>query len=169
MPDRVKEAVFSLLGSRFATPGRLPPIRIADMFAGGGTMGLEALSRGAASCVFFEQDRDAVVVLRRNLREIGVGDEASIVVGDAWKSAITSDDGLAFDLVILDPPYSDSEDTTPTGRVWRFLTALVNSDRDRPLVLLHHQAALPFEEQSESPWCIVDRRTFGTSGITVFS
>ncbi len=169
MPDRMKEAVFSLLGSRFTTPGRLPPIRVADVFAGGGTMGLEALSRGAASCVFFEKDRDAVAVLRRNLREIGAGNEASIVTRDAWKSAIMPEDGPAFDLVILDPPYRDSQDTTPTGRVWRFLTGLGDSKDNRPLVLLHHQADLPFEEQSLSPWRIVDRRTFGTNGMTIFS
>src|SRR3972149_2479777 len=84
MPDRVKQTIFDMLGSRYDCPGALPPLLVADVFAGGGSMGWEALSRGAAFCGFFERAREALDALRRNVESLGAGLESSIVSGDAW-------------------------------------------------------------------------------------
>lgn len=89
MPDRVRESVFNILGSACGTPGELPPLIVADLFAGSGSIGLEALSRGAAFCLFVEHDSEAADTLRRNLHELGVGPEGSLLVADAWESPLS--------------------------------------------------------------------------------
>ena len=94
--DRVREAVFNALGSLALVEGAV----VVDLFAGSGAMGLEALSRGAASCTFVERDRGAVRAITANIESLGVADRARVIVGDA--SAATTD---RADLVIADPPY----------------------------------------------------------------
>ncbi len=168
MPDRVREAVFDMLGSYYDTPGMLPALRVADVFAGGGSMGLEALSRGAASCCFFERDRAALEALRRNLQALGVGPEASIVMQDAWREAVAGPDGGPFDLVLLDPPYADSEDTSDSGAVRRYLRRFDQSDGGRPVVLLHHPARVQYTASADESWRVLKQRTFGSNGVTVF-
>lgn len=167
MPDRVKEAVFSILGARYATPDALPPLRVADVFAGSGAMGLEALSRGAASCGFFERGRVALVALRRNVEELEAGDRATVVPRDAWRHAVSDGDGEAFDLVFLDPPYRDSDDTTADGPVQSYLARLAENASGRPLVVLHHRTKARHTPATDL-WQIVDHREYGTSAVTFF-
>jgi 16S rRNA (guanine966-N2)-methyltransferase len=96
--DRVREALFSILGAR--TEGA----RVLDLFAGTGALGLEALSRGARSVTFVEQAQPALGVLRANLAALGA--EAEVVRADAlrWLRAASAR-ARQYDLVFLDPPY----------------------------------------------------------------
>ena len=98
--DRVKEGLFNIV--QFDIEGR----KVLDLFAGTGQLGIEALSRGAASAVFVEQRRDAAALIRENLRLTGLGANAKVVPGDAL--AFLASCGERFDLILLDPPY-DSE------------------------------------------------------------
>lgn len=91
--DRVREALFSILGP-------LDGARVLDLFAGTGALGIEALSRGAASCVFVDVDTRPV---RANLELLGI--DAEVRRGQAL-SALKADD--QYDLVLLDPPYRDA-------------------------------------------------------------
>lgn len=166
MPDRVKGAVFDILGTRLASPGLLPPLRIADVFAGSGSMGLEALSRGARSCCFFEHDHEALAALRQNLDSLRVGEAATVVTWDAWRHGVSTADGEPFDLLFLDPPYRDSEDTSETGAVSRYLTRLAAIHRSSPLVVFHHRATVRFQTSVAERWQVVDCRTFGTHTVT---
>lgn len=167
MPDRVREAVFSALGSRYECPGMLPPLTVADVFAGSGSMGLEALSRGARSCCFFERNREVLVTLYRNLDALGVGPEATVVGRDAWSAAVCSPSGRPFDLILLDPPYADTRDMSPDGPLKRYLGRLAERRDNLPLVVLHHAASVPFEVDSDGGWRIVDQRMHGTNAITM--
>jgi len=100
--DRVKEAVFSMLGSRFDLEGAV----ILDLFAGTGALGIEALSRGAARAVFVEQDFDARRVLSANLTACGFGPRARIVPHPAGRAlAELAGEGERFDGAFMDPPY----------------------------------------------------------------
>ncbi len=168
MPDRVKEAVFSILGSHYGHPGAMPSLRVADVFAGSGSMGLEALSRGAASCCFFERDRVALDALRQNVRVLGAGALATVVTRDAWRAAVADPDERSFELVFLDPPYRDSEDSSESGAVKRYLVRLAEVEDNRPLVVLHHAAAVRFEMDDMDMWRVSDRRTFGTNAVSFF-
>jgi 16S rRNA (guanine966-N2)-methyltransferase len=95
--DKVREAVFNALGS-------LDLVRdaaVADLFAGTGAVGIEALSRGAAHCTFVERDRRALAVLRDNVHALELGDRSKVVAGDAMVMV----SGLDVDIVFADPPY----------------------------------------------------------------
>lgn len=93
--DRAREALFSMLQSRL---GSFDGLKVCDLFAGTGALGLEALSRGAAHCTFVEQDRTALAALKSNVETLGA--EATIRA-----QAAESFKGGPFDLVFLDPPY----------------------------------------------------------------
>ena len=95
--DKVREAVFNALGS-------LDLVRdadVADLFAGTGALGIEALSRGAAHCTFVERDRQAVRILRDNVERLGLGARSRIVAADA-RSIVGQ---FEVDLLLADPPY----------------------------------------------------------------
>ena len=157
-----------MLGSHYDTPGMLPALDVADVFAGSGSLGLEALSRGAASCCFFERDRAALDALRRNLDALRVGPEASIVARDAWREAVATPDGRPFDLVFLDPPYVDSEDASDSGAVREYFKRFDPHGGGKPLVVLHHHARVRYAPDAENSWRILKQRTFGSNGVTVF-
>lgn len=95
--DRVKEAMFSAL--QFSLPGA----RVLDLFAGSGQLGIEALSRGAAGCVFLDRDRRAVEIITRNCRAAGVFERCRVAQGEAESFLAATRD--AFHIVLLDPPY----------------------------------------------------------------
>jgi 16S rRNA (guanine966-N2)-methyltransferase len=97
--DRVREALFSMLGSRL---GSFEELRIADLFAGSGALGMEALSRGAKSATFVESEPDAVASIRRNADKLGAGDRVRIVRG----SALSLPTSEPFELIFADPPYA---------------------------------------------------------------
>ena len=119
--DRVREALFSSLYSR---AGELSGMRVLDAFAGSGALGIEALSRGAARCSFFEKDASACKVLRANLRKLGLGPERACVhQADVLASpgATLAAEG-PFDIVLLDPPYA-----LPAADVCTLLVALAGA------------------------------------------
>jgi 16S rRNA (guanine966-N2)-methyltransferase len=95
--DRVREALFSMLASRL---GSFEELRVADLFAGSGALGLEALSRGAAHATFVESDAKAAAALRRNVDKLAA--DAQIISG----SALTLPRSAPFDLILADPPYA---------------------------------------------------------------
>ena len=99
--DRVREALFSALGSRMSLSGT----RVLDLFAGSGALGLEALSRGAARATFVERHGRTLGVARANATALGVADRADFVRSDAWPYLNGVADG-AFDLAVADPPYA---------------------------------------------------------------
>lgn len=96
--DRVKEAMFSSV--QFLVPGA----RVLDLFAGSGQLGIEALSRGARSCLFLDRSPQAVEIITENCRRAGVLAGSDIRLGEA-KTVLANLRG-PFDLVLLDPPYS---------------------------------------------------------------
>jgi 16S rRNA (guanine966-N2)-methyltransferase len=95
--DKVREALFSVLGD-------VDGVTALDLFAGSGALGIEALSRGAASAVFVDSDAKAVAAIRRNLAELDV--DAPVHKRDALRW-LASDDGR-YGLVFVDPPYSSA-------------------------------------------------------------
>ena len=97
--DKVREAVFNSLASMGVLDGAV----VADLYAGSGAMGIEALSRGAERCVFIERDRAALVALRANVAALRIEARTAIVTSDvmAWVPAMRGTD-VAF----IDPPYA---------------------------------------------------------------
>jgi 16S rRNA (guanine966-N2)-methyltransferase len=107
--DRVREAVFNALGSA----GLIQDALVADLYAGSGAIGIEALSRGAAHCVFVERDRSALNALESNIRALGI-DEISAVRRSAVAGVVGS---LDVDLVFADPPYGEVDWADLLGQI----------------------------------------------------
>jgi 16S rRNA (guanine966-N2)-methyltransferase len=101
--DRAREALFSMLGP-------IADARVLDLFAGSGALGIEALSRGAATATLVERDARAVEVIRANLAALELGEHEAQVVHAPARAALrdASARGDAYDLVFLDPPYRDA-------------------------------------------------------------
>ena len=97
--DRVRETLFSMLASRL---GSFDDLAVADLFAGSGALGLEALSRGAARATFVESDPAASATIRRNAATFGAAGRIEIVAG----SALFLGRYGPFDLIFADPPYA---------------------------------------------------------------
>ncbi len=98
--DRVREATFNALASL----GALDGAEVLDLFAGSGALGIEALSRGAASATFVESRPAAREAIGTNLSTLGLDRAARVVADDAW--AFLGREATGFDLVLLDPPYA---------------------------------------------------------------
>jgi 16S rRNA (guanine966-N2)-methyltransferase len=96
--DRVKETLFAILGER------VPEARVLDLYAGSGAIGVEALSRGAASADFVERDRAALAALDANLARAGVSERGRVHAGDVERYLGRETDER-WDLAFLDPPY----------------------------------------------------------------
>ena len=98
--DRVRETLFSMLASRL---GSFEDLAVADLFAGSGALGFEALSRGAASATFVEQDPAAAAAIKRNAEKLGASERVRILGG----SALALPKAGPFDLLFADPPYAE--------------------------------------------------------------
>ena len=102
--DRVRESIFDILSSRLGPS--FDGMRVLDLFAGTGALGLEALSRGAASAVFVETGAEARGLIRDHIEAFGLGGTARLLRRDATALGPSGTMG-AFDLVFLDPPYRE--------------------------------------------------------------
>ena len=96
--DKVKESVFNIV--QFDIEGR----RVLDLFGGTGQMGIEALSRGAASCTFVDVRKEAAAVIRQNLAHTGLAEQGKVLQGDYL--AFLTGCRERFDLILMDPPYA---------------------------------------------------------------
>lgn len=110
--DRVRETLFNMLASRI---GSFEGLRVADLYAGSGALGLESLSRGAAFAWFVEQDPRAITAIRANIAALGAQDRAQLLARSA--SALPASE--AFDLIVADPPYARGSGTAVVEGVIR--------------------------------------------------
>lgn len=109
--DRTREALFSMLTSRL---GSFEGLAVADLFAGSGALGIEALSRGAASCLFVEQDRAAIDALKANLAKLGARADVRATSVMALGPA-----PAPLDLIMMDPPYASGAGNVALDRLAR--------------------------------------------------
>ena len=111
--DRTRETLFSMLASRL---GSFEGLSVADMFAGSGALGLEALSRGAANCLFVEQDAAAIRAIRANIAALRAQHKCDVVAGSVLSLGPAK---VARDLVLLDPPYGTNAGAVAIDRLVR--------------------------------------------------
>ena len=127
-PDRLREALFNVLAPRIS--GAV----FADLYAGTGAVGIEALSRGASKAIFVEQNRAALGVLRQNLKSLGLEARAEVRSGRA--SALLGTIGA--DIVFLDPPYDlEREYESALARL---------GERRAQLVIVQHDVRLKLDD-----------------------
>lgn len=128
--DRVKESLFQRLEAD------LPGKKVADIFAGTGTIGLEALSRGAETCVFVEQDKVASSLLKQNIETLEVEESTLCWWTDAllcsYRPKGDSQRFVPFDVVFFDPPYKMATDIRPDTKLYRAVKRLARPDVSSP-------------------------------------
>jgi 16S rRNA (guanine966-N2)-methyltransferase len=153
--DRIREAIFNILASR------VPEAIVLDLFAGTGTLGLEALSRGAQRAIFIEANKHALSVLRRNIKVTGLENKAIIIQWNILKNLNclqSLDPGTS--LVFMDPPY-DEHLIEPT------LFNLHDSGclRANACVTIEHSQSETIP-QGELPFHQVDQRSYGKTLVS---
>ncbi len=168
--DRVKESLFDLLGTRYGTPGELPPLRVADVFCGGGSLGLEALSRGAHCACFFDCDVSALKVLTSNFKKLGVGPQASAVRANLWRTGVRPPMGFApLELVFLDPPFPDTTELTNSSKTGSLLRRLGAGElvTEKSLIVFRHEKHLVLPRPIGKHWVLDDQRVYGRSILSL--
>lgn len=111
--DRARETLFNMLTSRL---GSFEGLQVADLFAGSGALGLEALSRGAAHCLFVEQDRAAVDAIRANITALDARAKTQVEAGSVMALRASPQ---PYDLILLDPPYQTGAGSVALDRLLR--------------------------------------------------
>lgn len=153
--DRVREAVFSLLASYDCVWER-----VLDLYAGTGALGIEALSRGAGWADFVDREPRCCAIIKQNIQKVGFQQRTHVYCASVTK-ALGFIDGT-YDIVFLDPPYSD----TALGSVIEQLDDS-NSICDTSLIVASHASRVPLSE-SYGRLCVVKERRYGDTCISIY-
>ncbi|MBJ6723819.1 16S rRNA (guanine(966)-N(2))-methyltransferase RsmD [Geomesophilobacter sediminis] len=159
--DRVKEALFSILISRV---GEMSEMRVLDLFAGTGSLGIEALSRGAGFAVFVDSHRDSAALIRKNLELTRLDTNAKVVIQEVASALrLLAKSQEAFHLIFLDPPYQK-------GLAASTLELLAES----PLVGEATVIVSEYSAKEEMPKSFgrleeADRRTYGDTTLSILT
>lgn len=157
--DRVKQAIFNMLGEL------VDGARVLDVFAGSGALGLECLSRGAASALLIEQDRGACDVVRKNITKTRL-EGATLRQGDVFKvlPQLAEQGTESFDLVFADPPYAHKPGEEDLSAKLAQLPALLSLVAPGGSVILECRATRGAPVVWE-PWEVVRDREYGSTRI----
>lgn len=147
--DRVRESVFNALGSRNA----VVDADFADLFAGTGALGIEALSRGASHCVFVDSERRSLSLVEENLRVTRLEDRSRLLAGDALELLAPGGalGGMRFDVALADPPYAFDRWEELLGHLDAGIV-VAESDRD---------------VDPGDRWQVLRTRSYGTTVVTI--
>ncbi len=161
--DRVKESLFNVLRNYDLLAGA----RVADLFCGVGSLGLEALSRGAASVTFVEQDAEVLAILEKNIAKAGFGSQSRVVRASAFRVGAPVDPvGPRYDLVFVDPPYATTQEVDEHSSLAELLRVLQDQVVPRGVVVVRTHRSTPVLEDY-GPFHAVDRRQWGTMSIVL--
>jgi 16S rRNA (guanine966-N2)-methyltransferase len=151
--DRVKESLFNILDNLVTWEG----LRVCDLFAGSGALGIEAVSRGAATVTFVDSDRQSIAILRRNVDAIAPSAEFEVATMPVH--AFLSRTASRFGLILADPPYEYGEYAALCS-----LIAARNALMPGGLLVIEHhgKTALP----AMDGWRLADRREYGTTAVS---
>jgi 16S rRNA (guanine(966)-N(2))-methyltransferase RsmD len=145
--DRVRESIFDILGSQGGVEG----LRVVDLFCGSGALGLEALSRGAASATFVDLNPEALAAVRQNLDAVGLAAEPAHLVRAALPSWLEGGAAGHFDLALCDPPYTFEDWPALLGALQADVAVMESSS----------PVALP------GGWVVTRERRYGGTLVTV--
>lgn len=154
--DRVKESIFNILAG--GIEGRV----VLDLFAGTGSLGIEALSRGAQKTIFVERARKALRTIQKNLLQSGLSDRAEIMPKEVNRAIGTLEErGESFDLILMDPPYE---------KEWVKRTLLkldshpIYHEGSILVIEHHHREPLP---QRTGRWVLIKQRRIGDTVVSI--
>lgn len=154
--DRVKESLFGMIQENIYDSV------VLDLFAGSGQLGIEAISNGANTCYFIDNNNIVINILKKNVSNLGINDNSKIILSD-WKRAINNfgDKGIKFDLIFVDPPY----DYDVYEKILRKVDEL-NLLNDKGLIVLEHHN-LKFDNEYGN-LVKYKERNYGNKDITIY-
>ena len=150
MSERARNALFNSIAAE------LHGARVLDAFAGSGSLGIEAISRGAAEVVFIEKDRIAAKIIQKNIDTLRIGNTK--VIKTTVSNWINTSDNEKFDIIFADPPYHDTQFST-VARLFGLL-------KPGALMVLSHPGK--GEVPSKTGVVVVDNRSYGNAALTFY-
>jgi len=161
--DRVKESLFSVLYKYDVIEGCV----VADLFCGTGSMGLEALSRGAKAVTFVDKDAKVVEILKRNIEKAAFVAEAKVIRANAFLvGAPVSRGDDKYKLIFVDPPYVMSTDTGQGSPLANLLALLCAQADDQAIVVVRTSNHSHLSDEY-GRLKVIDRRVWGTMAVTL--
>jgi len=167
--DRVKESLFDVLANYDLPDGRF----VADLFCGVGSLGLEALSRGAEFVTFVEQDSKVVATLNRNIEKAGFVKESKVIRANAFKIGAPPAAAAAgisnlqrYDLVFVDPPYAFTENVQDGSLLSELMDILGGQVAPRGFVVVRTERRI-FLPERYSRFRMIERRRWGSMAVTI--
>jgi len=161
--DRVKESLFSVLYKYDLPDGA----RVADLFSGVGSMGLESLSRGAEFVTFVEKDPKVFAVLNKNIEKVGFVKESKAIRANAFSIGAVVGSGMEeYNLIFVDPPYAASMNIQPDSQLGGLLELLDEQVTTDGIVVVRTSGDVSLLEQYGC-FQIAERRQWGTMAVTI--
>ncbi len=169
--DRVKESLFSVLYKYDLPEGK----RVADLFSGVGSLGLEALSRAAAFVTFVERDAEVIAILKKNIEKAGFLKESKVIRANAFrvgapvdfdqqKLALSGVEG--YDIVFVDPPYPLTKETKAGSPLSGLLALLQRQLTPDGIVVVRTHRRTELLDRYEQ-LKVIERRRWGTMAVTI--
>jgi len=161
--DRVKESLFSVLYNYDLPEDKI----VSDLFCGVGSLGLEALSRGAEFVTFVENDPKVITILEKNIKKAGFVKKSKTVRANAFKVGAVVDE-QKYDLIFVDPPYSDTRQTGEGSALSELLTLLGEQAAPDGIIVVRTNRRTELLEEYD--WFVtIERRQWGTMAVTILS
>jgi 16S rRNA (guanine966-N2)-methyltransferase len=161
--DRVKESLFSVLFKYDLPEGSI----VADLFSGVGSLGLEALSRGAQFVTFVEKDPKIFAVLNKNLEKAGFVKESKVIRANAFVTGAVVSSGIEkYRLVFVDPPYAAARNVQADSPLGGLLELLSGQVADDGIVVVRTSSDITLLEQYVQ-FQVAERRKWGTMAVTI--
>lgn len=161
--DRVKESLFSVLFKYDLPADKV----VGDLFSGVGSLGLEALSRGAQFVTFVENDSNVLTTLNKNIEKAGFIKDSKVIKANAFKiGAPPCPGGRIYDLIFVDPPYADTENVGIDSRLGNLLDILAGQIEPGGFVVVRTRRTIELPDQYGS-LKVIERRGWGTMAITI--
>ena len=161
--DRVKESLFSVLYKYDLPEGAI----VADLFSGVGSLGLEALSRGAEFVKFVEKDPRIIAILKKNIERAGFAKESKVIRTNAFKFGAVVGSGVEkYGLVFVDPPYAAAMNVQPDSPLGGLLELLGEQVTADGIVVVRTSGEVSLLEEY-GQFQIAERRQWGTMAVTI--
>lgn len=159
--DRVKESLFSVLYKYDLPNGKV----VADLFSGVGSLGIESLSRGAASVTFVEKEPKIITTLKKNIVKSGFDNESKVIRANAFSVGAPINE-RQYGLVFVDPPYACTEDVGPNSPLSNLLDVLKSQVAAEGIVVVRASERTELLDRYNE-FRVIDRRKWGTMAVTI--
>ena len=158
LKDMVRESIFNIIEHSKNQYVELNNAKVLDLFSGTGSFGIECLSRGAKKVIFFENYKNSIKILKKNLDLLNINKQSNIIEKDAYNITQSQNDLLKFNLIFLDPPFKDNKLNHLIARIKQIKIASKNT-----LIILHRNKKI--SENISKDLIISKEKNYGLSKI----